>query len=223
MYYSGEARSRPRHHCVGVAISASTSPLGPYIPNDDPLSCRLDDGGSIDPAGFRDPADGTRYVLFKLDGNSVGNGGDCNNGNPPILDTPIMLQPVEEDGFTLRGDAVEILHRVTEDGDGPLVEAPSLVFVGGMYYLFYSTHCYTDVLYDVRFATAASVSGPFYKGNASLVRTGQFNLTSPGGGTVWAAGGEEGPRLLFHGFCREEVRCTYAAELEIGAGDVRFV
>ncbi|KAL3467350.1 endo-arabinase [Aspergillus heterothallicus] len=221
MYYSGEAHSQLRHHCVGVAISSSTSPLGPYIPNDTPLSCRLEAGGSIDPAGFRD-VDGTRYVLFKRDGNSIGNGGDCNNGNAPILDTPIMLQEVDgEDGFTVRGDAVEILHRRSEDGDGPLVEAPSMVFVGGVYYLFYSTHCYTDVLYDVRVATARAVDGPFVKRNASLIGTGQFDLTSPGGGTVWA--GEEGGRLLFHAFCREGVRCTYAAELEIEGGDVAFV
>ncbi|KAL2817311.1 glycoside hydrolase family 43 protein [Aspergillus granulosus] len=222
MYYSGEARSQVRHHCVGVAISVSTSPLGPYIPNDEPLSCRLDRGGSIDPAGFRD-TDGSRYVLFKLDGNSIGNGGDCNNGNPPILDTPIMLQPVEEDGFTLRGDAIEILHRSTEDGDGPLVEAPSMVLVDGVYYLFYSTHCFTDVLYDVRFATATSVTGPFEKGNESIVRTGDFGLTSPGGATVWVDGDGGGERILFHGFCREGVRCTYAAELGIGSGTVSFV
>ncbi|KAJ9487300.1 hypothetical protein VN97_g6019, partial [Penicillium thymicola] len=62
MYYSGEAKSNLRHHCVGTAVA--DHPAGPYVPSNTPLSCRLDRGGSIDPAGFKDK-DGSRYVVFK--------------------------------------------------------------------------------------------------------------------------------------------------------------
>ncbi|PYH90464.1 endo-arabinase [Aspergillus ellipticus CBS 707.79] len=215
LYYSGEAQSMVRHHCVGVAISESTDPSGPYIPNPNPLSCRLDQGGSIDPSGFLDK-DGSRYVVFKVDGNSIGNGGDCNNGVAPLKPTPILLQKVDADGFTPLGDAVQILDR--DDSDGPLVEAPNLILHGDTYFLFYSTHCFTDAKYDVRWATAKSITGPYVKTGAQLVKTGDFNLTSPGGGTVCGCG----DRMLFHGFCGSE-RCTYAADLSIQGTNVRFV
>ncbi|KAE8360824.1 glycosyl hydrolase [Aspergillus caelatus] len=208
MYYSGEAKEMVRHHCVGVAVSEGTDPTGPYVPNETPLSCRLDQGGSIDPAGFLDK-DGSRYVVFKVDGNSIGNGGDCNNGIPPLKPTPILLQKVADDGFTPVGDAIQILDR--DDSDGPLVEAPNLILHGDTYFLFYSTHCFTDPKYDVRYATSKSITGPYVKSGEKLLKSGDYGLTSPGGGTVCGCG----DRMLFHGFCQNNTRCTYAADISI--------
>ncbi|KAE8351379.1 glycosyl hydrolase [Aspergillus coremiiformis] len=208
MYYSGEAKEELRHHCVGVAVSEGTDPTGPYLPNTEPLSCHLAQGGSIDPAGFLDK-DGSRYVVYKVDGNSIGHGGDCNNGVDPLVSTPILLQKVKSDGFTPDGDAVSILDR--DQSDGPLVEAPNLILHEDTYFLFYSTHCYTDIQYDVRYATSKSITGPYIKTGNQLVKSGEYDLTSPGGGTVCGCG----DRMLFHGFCREDVRCTYAADISI--------
>lgn len=217
MYYSGEAKSDVGHHCVGTAIAEK--PTGPYVPSDTPLSCRLDQGGSIDPAGFKD-ADGTRYVTFKVDGNSVGHGGNCNNGIEPLVSTPIMLQKVQADGVTPIGDAVQILDRSTADGDGPLVEAPSLVLRGGTYFLFYSTHCYTDDAYDVRWATATNIAGPYTKTNVELVKTGG-GLISPGGATVCGCG----DRMLFHGWCdaSKKIRCMYYADVNLSGRTATIV
>ncbi|KAJ9214530.1 CAZyme family GH43 [Paecilomyces variotii] len=208
MYYSGEAKSDTGHHCVGAAISQGTDPSGPYIPQPNPFACNLDKGGSIDPAGFLD-SDGTRYVVYKVDGNSIGNGGDCNNGVAPIKPTPIMLQKVKEDGVTPVGDPVQILDR--DSSDGPLVEAPNLILHQGTYFLFYSTHCFTDPKYDVRYATATSITGPYTKTNTQLLKTGEFGMTSPGGGTVSGAG----DKLVLHSFCEPNVRCAYAANISI--------
>ncbi|KAG0154502.1 hypothetical protein PDIDSM_70 [Penicillium digitatum] len=179
MYYSGEAKSNLRHHCVGTAIAEH--PTGPYVPSNTPLSCRLDQGGSIDPSGFKDK-DGTRYVVFKVDGNSIGHGGDCNNGLEPLVSTPILLQKVGADGITPIGDAIQILDRNTADGDGPLVEAPNLIIRGDVYFLFYSTHCFTDPAYDVRYATAESITGPYTKNNVPMINAQNTGLLSPGGG-----------------------------------------
>lgn len=216
MYYSGEAKEMVRHHCVGVAVSENTDPTGPYVPNETPLSCRLNLGGSIDPAGFVDK-DGTRYVIFKIDGNSIGHGGDCNNGITPMVPTPILLQRVEDDGFTLIGDAVPILDR--DDSDGPLVEAPNLILHGDTYFLFYSTHCFTDSEYDVRWATSKSITGPYIKSGQKLFKTGDYALTSPGGGTVYGCG----DKMLFHGFCEPNKRCTYAANIVIDGDQVTLL
>ncbi|GAQ06298.1 hypothetical protein ALT_3619 [Aspergillus lentulus] len=216
MYYSGEAKEMVRHHCVGVAVSKEKDPRGPYVPNETPLSCRLDQGGSIDPAGFLDK-DGSRYVVFKVDGNSIGHGGDCNNGVPPLVSTPILLQRVADDGFTPLGDAVPILDR--DDTDGPLVEAPNLILHGDTYFLFYSTHCFTDPKYDVRWATSKSITGPYAKTGQKLFKTGDYGLTSPGGGTVCGCG----DKMLFHGFCEPNKRCTYAANLAINGDQVTLL
>ncbi|KAJ5555800.1 Glycoside hydrolase family 43 [Penicillium sp. DV-2018c] len=210
MYYSGEAKSMVRHHCVGTAVA--DHPTGPYVPSNTPLSCRLDQGGSIDPAGFKDK-DGSRYVVFKVDGNSIGHGGDCNNGVEPLVGTPILLQKVAADGVTPVGNAVQILDRSTADGDGPLVEAPNLILHGDTYFLFYSTHCFTDPAYDVRYATSKSITGPYTKSNVPLINAANTGLLSPGGGTVCGCG----DRMLFHGFCSEErtSRCMYVANVNL--------
>ncbi|KAJ5900046.1 hypothetical protein N7495_004790 [Penicillium taxi] len=210
MYYAGEAKAKLDHHCIGTAVA--DLPTGPYVPSDTPLSCRLDQGGSIDAAGFLDK-DGSRYVVFKVDGNSIGHGGDCNNAVDPLVGTPIMLQKVEADGITPIGDAVQILDRNTADGDGPLVEAPSLLLHGDTYFLFYSTHCFTDSTYDVRYATSKSITGPFTKNNEEFIKTGDYGLTSPGGGTVCGCG----DRMLLHGWCNEAKteRCMYVADLNL--------
>ena len=140
-------------------------------------------GGAIDPAGFWD--DGTLYVVYKIDGNNIGHGGNCGNSVDPIIPTPIMLQELAGDGITRVGDPIQILDR--DDADGPLVEAPSLALVDGTYVLFFSSNCYSSQYYDVSYATSTSgVKGPYTKAGypvAPLLVTGSDNgaLYAPGG------------------------------------------
>lgn len=112
-------------HCVGAATS--TSPQGPYTPQSQPIACQTSGGGAIDPAGFQD-SDGTRYVVYKVDGNNLGGGGSCGNGDESHS-TPIMLQKLASDGVTPTGNPVQILDR--DSNDGPLIEAPSLILHSG--------------------------------------------------------------------------------------------
>ncbi|KAF2097516.1 Arabinanase/levansucrase/invertase [Rhizodiscina lignyota] len=192
-------------HCVGHALSSK--PEGPYSPiSDEPLACPLEQGGAIDPSGFKDE-DGTRYLLWKVDGNSIGNGGSCGNTNTPIIPTPIMLQKVAADGFTLMGSATQILDRST--ADGPLVEAPSLAKVGGTYYLFFSSNCWNSPDYDINFATASSITGPYTK-TGPLLSTGDNTLASPGGADVTG----DGTQLVFHANSQvADGRTMYAVDL----------
>jgi beta-xylosidase len=84
----------------------------------------MSEGGAIDAQPFRDH-DGTFYLLYKIDGNNIGSGGECGNSVPPLQNTPIMLQRLKSDAMTLDGPPVQVLDREAEDG--PLVEAPMLV------------------------------------------------------------------------------------------------
>lgn len=209
MYYAATIANHTTH-CVGAATSKD--PAGPYTPQESPLACPVSQGGAIDPSGFVDD-DGSRWVTYKIDGNSLGHGGNCNNGIPPLVDTPIMLQRLSADGLTPVGSPVEILNRGPEDG--PLVEAPSLVKKNGHYMLFYSRNCYAGPWYVVAYATATSIAGPYTKAPNPLISTGfgpLGELYAPGGMTVTP----DGSRMVFHadkGFSAN-TRQMYIASLD---------
>ncbi|KAI0734387.1 Arabinanase/levansucrase/invertase [Fomitopsis betulina] len=168
MYYTGKPTAND-HHCVAAALGSS--PLGPFTAPSAPFICDEDGGGIIDISGFQD-IDGTRYVVYKVDGSAI----DSDS-------TPIRLQRVLDDGFTLDGLATTLIDR--DDTDGPLVEAPSLVYWDGWYYLFHSSHMYDVTQYDVRYAVSKKVTGPYTKATVPFLQTGDHaGLTAPGGATV---------------------------------------
>ncbi|KAL2148817.1 hypothetical protein VTH82DRAFT_1964 [Thermothelomyces myriococcoides] len=234
---SSSSSSSPRVHCIGAATSTTASPLGPYRPQPEPLICPTADGGAIDPAAFTDPATGRRYVVYKVDGNALGHGGECNNGVSPSRRTPLMLQEIEEEKGVIRpvGPAVEMLDR-DADVDGPLVEAPDLLYWdgdggSGKYVLFYSNHCWDGPGYSVNYAVAeGNITGPYTRmagGNdnsgsgsgTALIGTGDpFSVTAPGG----AATVPGGDWLLFHANCPQG-RCLFGAEMEVVDGRITII
>jgi hypothetical protein len=135
-------------------------------------------------------------MLWKVDGNNIGHGGNCNNGVAPLVPTPIMIQKMTAAGtaFASGSSAVQLLDR--DDNDGPLIEAPSMArTAAGVYVLFFSSNCYAGSLYDVAYATATSVTGPFTKGPWLMVTGNPFaQLYSPGGADV----APDGTKLVFH-------------------------
>ncbi|KAK3072057.1 hypothetical protein LTR53_007529 [Teratosphaeriaceae sp. CCFEE 6253] len=169
---------RPPAHCIGAAVSRTDSPAGPYDPIDTFLACDVVLGGAIDPAAFKDK-DGTLYVAYKIDGNNIGHGGSCGNTRAPIMPTPIMLQKMRPDGVTADGRPVQILDRTK--ADGPLVEAPALVRApDGTCFLFFSSGCTRSSSYDVKYATARSITGPYTRAKRPLLQSGDFGLLAPG-------------------------------------------
>jgi len=207
LYYAGSPFGTGNlTHCIGTATSPN--PDGPFTPAATPFACNLGQGGSIDPSGFHD-VDGRRYVTYKIDGNSLGHGGDCQNSIKPLVSTPIMLQEVEADGVTPIGKAVQILDR--DDSDGPLVEAPDIIRTAkGVYILFHSSHCFTSLQYGVRYAVATNVMGPYTKNPTPLLATGDYGLQAPGGATVT----KDGTKMVFHANCPAG-RCMYERSIRI--------
>lgn len=177
MYYSASTVQDTSKHCVGAAVSKS--PLGPYTPtSDQPLVCPLSQGGAIDASGFND--NGQRYIMYKVDGNSLGAGGPCNSGVPPLKPTPLMLQAVASNGYTLQGNPTALLDHNGASDDG-ILEAPVLVKKNGLYFLLFSSGCFTTTNYDVDYATATSVRGPYTRAATPLLSTGRNGLSGPGG------------------------------------------
>lgn len=189
LHYSAAVLGNNSKHCIGAAVA--TSPAGPYTPQATPLTCPLSQGGAIDSSTFTD-VDGSLYVVYKVDGNSIGHGGSCGNMVTPIVPTPIMLQRVAADGFTTIGSPVQILDRST--GDGPLIEAPSLMRdSAGEYILFFSSNCFASNRYDLTYAFASSITGPYVKRGPMLV-TGSHGLYSPGAADAYS----DGVHMVFH-------------------------
>lgn len=210
MYYSAISGTNENRHCVAAATSSSIE--GPYTPEADPIACHTDQGGAIDPMGFQDE-DGTRYVVYKVDGNSLGQDS-----------TPLMLQKMQGDGLGLDGDPVPILDR--DDEDGPLIEAPSLLKVDGTYYLTFSSNMYDSLNYDVSYATAPAIAGPYTKAkdpDAPLLISGDAgsdgNLGGPGGADFL-----DGGRIVFHAFNNGQDigsgRGVWIADIAIGDGKI---
>ncbi|KAJ5665485.1 Glycoside hydrolase family 43 [Penicillium maclennaniae] len=208
MYYAGETKDFGTHHCIGAAVSKGEDPLGPYVPLNESIACPHKYGGAIDPSPFRD-LDGTLYVVYKGDGNSVGSGGYCGNTRTPRHSVPIMLQELKSDGITRVGEPTIILD--IDRTDGPLVEAPDIIRTdNGVYYLFFSSHCFTSLGYNVKYAHATSLKGPYTRAPRPLLQTGDFHLEAPGGATI----STDGKRMVFHANC-EGWRCMYASAIDI--------
>jgi beta-xylosidase len=147
MYFTARDAASDKQ-CIGAATS--DKPEGPFqFAGDKPLICQLDQGGSIDPTAFMDE-DGSRYVLWKNDGNCCG------------MKTNIYIQKVSADGLTLEGEPTALIHN-DQSWEGQVVEAPTLWKHAGKYYLFYSANNYAGVDYAIGYAVADKISGPYAK------------------------------------------------------------
>lgn len=77
MYYTAPAKdhpddSKPCRHRMCVGAASADNPEGPYTPVDEPLACPADQGGAIDPSGYYNGLESTQWVVYKVDGNSIG-------------------------------------------------------------------------------------------------------------------------------------------------------
>ncbi|EME43257.1 glycoside hydrolase family 43 protein [Dothistroma septosporum NZE10] len=210
LYYSASVASDTSKHCVGAATSDNI--LGPYSPQAEPLFCPLDQGGAIDPAGFYD--NGQRYVVYKVDGNSLGHGGACQNTVEPLVATPLILQPVSADGLTAQGAATTLLNHQGLSDDG-ILEAPALVKSGSTYVLFFSSGCFTTEHYNVDYATSSSITGPYTRTSTPLIESGTGDLSAPGGADVT----RDGLKLVLHAN-NNGGRSLYTATIQISGTTV---
>lgn len=208
MYYSAK-EAKSGKHCVGVATS--TVAQGPYdaTVSNDAIACPISQGGAIDPDGFID-TDGTIYVTYKIDGNSLDNDGTTHS-------TPIMLQKMKSDGVQVDGDPIKLLDR--DEIDGPLIEAPSMLYHDGIYYLTFSSNYYNTDKYDTSYGYATSITGPWKKQQgpyAPLLKTGTGSknagkLTAPGGADFSV----DGDKIVFHANLEGTGRAMFVSNITV--------
>ena len=183
MYYTA-TNFKPTFQCIGVAVAES--PEGPFEPvGEAMLICPPEEGGAIDASTFTED-DGTRYLLWKNDGNCCG------------LETWLQMAPLSPDGTTLAGDTVRLVQQDLE-WEGNLVEAPTLVERDGTYVLLYSAGDYGAGGYTTGYATAPALTGPYTKNPDPLLSTEMTDdrYVGPGGQDV-VVGPDGQDHLVFH-------------------------
>jgi beta-xylosidase len=141
LYYTANGGGQ----CVGRAVA--DSPEGPFVDDSkQPLVCQRTEGGSIDASPFRD-GDGTLYLYWKNDGNSIG------------LPTAIYVQRLSSDGLRLVGPPKQI-ERNDAGWEASVVEGPTMWQRDGRYTLFYSGGDYASDDYAVGYASCDGPMGP---------------------------------------------------------------
>jgi arabinan endo-1,5-alpha-L-arabinosidase len=176
---------------LSIGAATATNELGPFTDIGQPL-IHDPNMGLIDASEFEDD-DGSRYVIWKEDGNAV--------GKP----TPIHAQKLGPNGTTVV-DSPSTLITNDQAWEGAVVEGPWLIKTGGFYYLFYSGNSYANGSYALGVARASAPLGPYTKAGDPIVVTNDTwvgpghcsVVTTPGGDTAlvyhaWAAGHVNGP------------------------------
>jgi hypothetical protein len=159
--------------CIGDAIS--TKPDGPYLAAAAPFICQLAQGGSIDPRTFVD-ANGQPYLLWKSDENS-----DVNGTSP----TNIYAQSLSADGEQLLGQPTRVFGP-DEPWQGRIVEAPDMVLVRGIYYLFYSGGWFNQPGYAIGVARCAGPLGPCIDTSSQPLLASNAQGSGPGEESVFS-------------------------------------
>jgi beta-xylosidase len=190
--------------CVSVAIAAQ--PVGPFVDfSKAPLVCQS--GGSIDPSPFVD-ANGAITLLWKSEA-------------IPLAPTIIWSQPLTPDGLALTGTPAQLLVPGSKWEHG-IVEAPSMLRIGGHDYLFYSGNVWATAAYAEGVALCDGPAGPCRRVENGPVLASQSRLAGPGGAAAFTT--PDGKvQLAFAAFTQPDVgypnsRTLHFASVQLVAG-----
>lgn len=187
--HAGATTDEHNDQCIGRAMSSG--PMGPYVPEPQPVYCGLpaEPGsnsfgrGALDPEVFRAP-DGALYLLVastRTEDNigvlRLGAEGSVQGG---INATPTILQSVAYPWHDGTDDASRV---------GGFLENPSMVFEPqtGTYLLFYSAGTWYTDRYNTGFSRCATPTGPCSPDSRGPFLKSGANRTGPGGLTAFTA------------------------------------
>lgn len=167
-----------------IGIATSPAPAGPFTDKGSPLVSNPN-FSLIDPTFFRDSISNKNYILWKTNKNAL---------SPP-QQTEIVIQEVSPDGLALLGTANNLLVNDLV-WEGLVIEAPSMMYRNGYYYIFYSGNNYGTDKYAVGVARSTSITGTYTKKSLPvLISNARFD--GPGGQTI-VTNSPVAPYLLFY-------------------------
>ncbi len=177
MYYDASQSpygSDSGHDCISVAVGGATlSPADPQFTDTSTGGLICQSTGSIDPSPFFDPASGNAYLIWKQN--------DGGSSAPATL----WAQQLSAAGTALIGQPSELMYNDTAAYPWETtVEDPSMVDVGGTYYLLFSAGVYTTSGYSEGITTCSGPLGPC--GVDTQILTSYGSVLGPGGGSLFA-------------------------------------
>lgn len=171
MYYTGRAFRLERPdgtgpQCIGVAVAEA--PEGPFVDErDEPLVCQTELGGTIDATVLED-ADGTRYLVYKNDGNCC------------AQLTRFYARRLSADGLAVEGEETDLGLSNDSFWEGRVIEAPTMLLREGTFYLFFSANDFGGPDYAVGYATAPDSLGPYEDADENPILTTVPGALGPG-------------------------------------------
>jgi hypothetical protein len=171
LYYTA-ALAGSNVQCLSVATAKR--PQGPFTDNTKaPLECQTALGGSIDPSPYLDGS-GQPYLVWR----SIGAGGQP---------ATIWGQALSSSGTTLEGSGPVPLLHPSEPWESTVVEAPTMTFTDGTYFLFFSGNNWDTADYAIGVVRCSGALGPCGPSPAAPLFASQSTLEGPGGATVFTA------------------------------------
>ena len=187
MYYTATEVSAPGDQCIGVATSLT--PLGPYRDTSSaPVVCQDgvysgqtiggNWGGSIDPNIFTDSSTSTSWLIWKSDGNHIGES------------TIIWSIQLSADLLTPASTNPNQLLADSQPWQSGIVEGPDMVETrtgnSYQYYLFYAASYEGASTYALGWASCGGPSGPCTDKSSSPLLTSSPGMSGPGGPDVFS-------------------------------------
>ena len=161
---------------LSIGAAHATSARGPYT---DIGHALVEDAAGVIDATFFEDDDGSRWLFYKIDGNSRG------------MPTPIFARRLAPDGlsFAAGSQPKQVLVNDPQSWEGGVVEAPWVVKRAGVYYLFYSGNVY-DYRYRTGVARAQKVDDAYMKHGAPILAN-SARWVGPGHGSVAVANAKD--------------------------------
>ncbi|MES2332122.1 MAG: glycoside hydrolase family 43 protein [Bacteroidota bacterium] len=167
-----------------IGVATAPSPAGPFTDKGTPLASNPN-FSLIDPNFFHDPNSGKNYLLWKNNKNALS----------PAQPTQIVLQEISADGLSLVGTSTDLLVNDLS-WEGAVIEAPSMLFRNGYYYIFYSANNYGTDKYAVGVARCTTIKGTYTKSSYPILQS-DSKFDGPGGQSI-VTNSPIAPYLIFY-------------------------
>jgi len=158
------ARQQNVRHSIGVAVSQTDSPYGPYQDLGVPIVTYEEDsiGGAIDPHYFQDPVTGKDYLVWKTDSYLA------------LIGSIIYLRELTKEGtaFVEGSQPISLIQNDRLD-EALVCEGAWLMYQyeTGWYFLFYSSSWFSLPYYHTKVARSKSIQGPYEKWDTPVIET----------------------------------------------------
>ncbi len=171
-------------NCLSVATAATISPTDAAFTDNStaPLLCQSNLGGAIDPSPFIDPATGSPWLVWKSN--------DGGSSQPAGIWTEELNSTGT--GFLAGSQPTQIFYNNTAAYPWEAtVEDPSMLVVGGAFYLLFSGGIYTSSGYSEGYAVCASPISYCTQVDPNPIISSYGSVAGPGGGSWFedASGG----------------------------------